>query len=294
MAFDFENNEPQLANLVGGPVQPAGQHEVQNEIPQEAKPFTFGRFAQNATLNKGEYVSSGGNLYHQRDGKMFQVTGGPEGDRELKAEEAAILVAQKGQGGTQQETTLPTGGTAGESTGPRPAPTPRRRPEMYTGDVEPGSNPMNPPYDPESEAVRGKGGQYLSPELKDRLRGALKGTKFENMDLDSLKLNRGYTPWFLPSDKGGITLENYIYMDNPSFDPENDERDFKYLTEEAAHAGQQQYGDMTRAGYLWESLKNGYWENKYEKEAQRIAGTDKFSPNYRPPAVRVEEMNIDE
>jgi len=129
---------------------------------------------------------------------------------------------------------------------------------------------MNEPYDPESVAVRGRGGEYLPHELKERSRARLKGTAYENMDLDSLKLYRGRTPWYMPSDKEGITLENHIYMKDGKFAPEMDEYHFNQLVEEAVHAGQFQ-DKMTRPGYLWESLKNGYWNNEWEVKARRIA-----------------------
>lgn len=83
----------------------------------------------------------------------------------------------------------------------------------------------------------------------------------------------------MPPSKGGITLENHIYIDPSShpkrdFSPETVDEDFDTLAEEVAHTGQYGLG-MTRLGYLWEGLKKGYWDNPYEVEAQRIA-----YPNY--------------
>jgi len=119
--------------------------------------------------------------------------------------------------------------------------------------------------------VRGKGGQPLSDDLKQRLGERLKGTNFENMNLDSLKLYRGKAPWYMPSDKGGITLENHIYIPRAEFNPDKIPDDFNILVEEAVHAGQFQYRDMSRPGYLWESLLHGYNDNRYELEAKKIA-----------------------
>ncbi|KAF0234617.1 MAG: hypothetical protein FD177_644 [Desulfovibrionaceae bacterium] len=160
------------------------------------------------------------------------------------------------------------------------------------------SGPMNEPYDPESVAVRGRGGESLSPELKERIRARLKGTDYENMDLDSLKLYRGRTPWYMPSDKEGITLENHIYMKDGKFAPEMDDYHFNILVEEAVHAGQFQ-DKMTRPGYLWESLKNGYWNNEWEKKAREIAYPDEAQgqpPRQSPvvPRKPIEERNINE
>jgi len=127
------------------------------------------------------------------------------------------------------------------------------------------SGPMNEPYDPESVAVRGRGGEYLPHELKERLRARLKGTAYENMDLESLKLYRGRTPWYMPSDKGGITLENNIYVgETPEgrFSPETNELHFNVLVEEAVHAGQFQ-DKMTRPGYLWQGPLKGYEDNPW-------------------------------
>jgi len=254
--------------------------------PEDVKPMTMGKYAQMVSFNKGDYFSHDNKVYYKSpEGKISHVTGGPEGDRELKPEEASTLISQKNSGNNSQGTTT----SGSDVPGQRPAPTLRKRPEMYSGDVEPGTNPMNPPYAPESEAVRGKGGESLSPEMKERIRARLKGTPFENMDLDSLKLYRGRSPWYLPSGKDGITLENHIYWGKPGFDPENNLEHFNYLVEEAVHAGQYQYRDMTRAGYLWEGLKNGYWENKFEKEAQGIAGT---RPKLRPTPNKIEQRDL--
>lgn len=145
--------------------------------------------------------------------------------------------------------------------------------QLEQGTVREGeAGPMNEPYDPEGVAVRGRGGSHLSPELKDRLRSELNETRFKDMDLDSLKLYRGKTPWYMPGDKQAITLENHIYHNDPNFDPENNPEHYKILVEEVVHSGQFQ-DDMTRPGYLWESLLNGYSGNHWEKQAQGIAGT---------------------
>lgn len=75
----------------------------------------------------------------------------------------------------------------------------------------------------------------------------------------------------MPSDKEGMTLENHIYIPKTEFYPDKIPRHFNVLVEEAVHAGQFQYRDMSRPGYLWESLIHGYDDNSYEVEAKRIA-----------------------
>jgi len=171
--------------------------------------------------------------------------------------------------------------------------------QLEQGTVREGeAGPMNEPYDPEGVAVRGRGGYHLSPELKDRLRSELNETRFKDMDLDSLKLYRGRTPWYMPGDKQAITLENHIYHNDPNFDPENNPEHFKILVEEVVHSGQFQ-DDMTRPGYLWESLLKGYKDNKWEKQAKEIAKIDnetEAGPSYNePPAHQpIEEKNISE
>lgn len=160
------------------------------------------------------------------------------------------------------------------------------------------AGPMNEPYDPESVAVRGRGGSQLSPELKDRLRSELNDTRFKDMDLDSLKLYRGKTPWYMPGDKQAITLENHIYHNDPNFDPENNPKHFNILKEEAIHSGQFQ-DNMTRPGYLLEGLLKGYEDSKWEDEAQRIAGTGRYAQvppttNETPQRQPVEEKDLTE
>jgi len=163
----------------------AGDGNIGVTLPatEHVKPMTMGRYAQKVSFNKGDYFSHDNKLYYKSpEGKVSHVTGAPEGDRELKPREAIRLVSQKSTGDAPPETAASSDGTSG----PRPAPTPRKKPEIHSGDVEPGTNPMNPPYAPESEAVRGTDGESLSPEMKERVRGRLKNTPFENMDLDSL------------------------------------------------------------------------------------------------------------
>ena len=165
------------------------------------------------------------------------------------------------------------------SVGMRQGGLPGRQQGPFVPENEPG--PMNQPYDPESDAVRGKNWAPLSPDMKDRLRERIKGTRFEGMDLDSLKIHVGETPWYMPSDKGAITLEDHIYIPVPegaTFNPSGSEEHFNLLTEEAVHSGQFQLG-MTRPGYLWEALRHGYEGSKYEQEAWKIA-----YPGYNPTA----------
>lgn len=196
--------------------------------------------------------------------------------------------AREGQAGTPAQPQGPAQQPFGENT--------RRKAKQRMIDErivrESESGPMNEPYDPESVAVRGRGGESLSPELKERIRARLQKTPYANMDLDSLKLYRGRTPWYMPSDKEGITLENHIYMKDGKFAPEMNDYHFNQLVEEAVHAGQFQ-DKMTRPGYLWESLKNGYEKNSWEKKAWDIAYPD-GNPHQRGVVSRepLDERNL--
>lgn len=175
---------------------------------------------------------------------------------------------------------------------PRFKPVVRRKREMHGGDAEPSA--FNEPYDPESDAVRGRNWQHLSPGLKGRVSERLKGTRFDGMDLDSIKVHNGDKPWFMPSWAGGITLENHVYIDpdNPEkrFDPDNNQHDFNLLLEEAIHSGQYQSG-MTRFGYIWDIImKGGYNNSTYEREAWRISDQKKIPLSDVPPKRSKEDM----
>jgi len=147
------------------------------------------------------------------------------------------------------------------------------------------SGPMNQPYDPESDAVRGRNWAPLSPDMKDRIGARLRGREYEGTDLDSLKIHVGETPWFMPPGKRGITLENHIYIEPKGFEGEvfdpNRSTDFNVLTEEAIHAGQFQQG-MTRLDYLLEALRHGYEGSKYERSAWEIAWPGSDLPEPKP------------
>ena len=150
--------------------------------------------------------------------------------------------------------------------------------QLEQGAVREGeAGPMNEPYDSESDAVRGKNWRFLSPEEKERL----KTIHGERVNLDDIKLHIGEAPWFMPSDKRGIALENHIYINDKNFDPSNSLDDFGDLVHETTHVKQFQFDGMTRPGYLWEALKDGYRGNEYEKEAYDIGDAAKL-PSTKP------------
>jgi len=219
--------------------------------------------------------------------KMFGVNESEVGpDMRLQ-----LLSAQPDQDGQDGREDSPYRGYGAPDDLPPPPEEPRRgavAPGMGVTESEQG--PMNEPYDPESPAVRGRDGVPLPYDLQREMDGYLpKGsaggppwvedgsqrTDFTGMDLSKLQIHTEQRPWYMPKWADGMALENHIYI-NPErlgggvFDPERP-YDKRLLLEEVAHAGQYQRGGMTRAGYLWESLWNGYGQNKYETEAQGIA-----------------------
>jgi len=153
---------------------------------------------------------------------------------------------------------------------------PVQRPDrgMYGVDAE--SGPFNDPYNPESDAVRGGNWQRLDKNLAGRVRERLQGTRFEGMDLDGLKIHTAEKPWYMPGAAKGMALENHIYIDpsrfgKKGFDPVKYPSDFDVLLEEVIHSGQYQSG-MTRAGYLWDAIRLGWYEHStYGQEAWDIA-----------------------
>ena len=132
--------------------------------------------------------------------------------------------------------------------------------------------------DQDSDEVRGRDYRFLTENERTAIRERLKGTDFEGMDLESIKVHEGRVPWYLPSDKGAVTLENRIMIGKDKFDPEGDPADFKTLLEEVIHAGQYQSG-MTRAGYLWDAARQGgYRKSAYENEAWDIIDSSENPP----------------
>jgi len=146
----FNNNLLGQDNSQAWPQTPQA---VQSGASAGIPPVSMGGFAQANALAKGGYFDHGGKLYHQREGKVFQVTGAPEGDYELNAGQTAELNARRGQDPGFRASNVAAPGTGSEFT-PRPAPSPRRQaPELWTGEADDRANPLNPPYGPESVAV---------------------------------------------------------------------------------------------------------------------------------------------
>ncbi len=73
----------------------------------------------------------------------------------------------------------------------------------------------------------------------------------------------------LQSDNVAIVIGKTIHLHHVS--KEDFLKDEKWLKHEKCHLKQfKRYGFFSFiAMYLWESMKHGYYENKYEKEARR-------------------------
>jgi len=107
-------------------------------------PVSMGGFAQANAFSRGGYFGQDGKLYHQREGKVFQVTGAPEGDYELNAGETGAVNAKRGQGLGYGGAGVATPGSGSGFT-PRPAPVPRKQtPDLWKGEEDERVNPLNP------------------------------------------------------------------------------------------------------------------------------------------------------
>ncbi len=73
----------------------------------------------------------------------------------------------------------------------------------------------------------------------------------------------------LGTDNVAIVIGKTIHLHNTS--KQNFLQDKKWVKHELCHVRQfEQYGFVNfTARYLWESLKNGYYNNKYEAEARK-------------------------
>lgn len=203
---------------------------------QDITPMTLGRFAQNAVLNKGDYFSQDGKLFHQREGKVFQVTGHPDGDYELNAGETAAVNAQRDQDQTFKARNVASGGgglMSNETSSDSPAAVAKPQPEVR--------------------------------KLNDYERQKMKEVGFTDEQLDPITLHIGERHKSIPMPMDAITDNNDIYFkecvhDSASIDG------LSLLAHEIQHAHQYRNG-MTMCGYIGNSFR-GYGNNKYEKDAQ--------------------------
>lgn len=95
-----------------------------------------------------------------------------------------------------------------------------------------------------------------------------------DVDLDSADLHDGEVPPWLLSSMAGVTVGNDIYFRPGVYNPAS-ASGLALLGHELVHVGQYR-GGMTMGSYVWESVKNGYENNKFEKPAydmqRRILG----------------------
>ena len=128
---------------------------------------------------------------------------------------------------------------------------------------------------PDPESLRMKNSRPLTEAEKQmlRARNSIAGT----VDLDQIRVhdNDTDTPFFMPNQVPGMTMENHIYLPtirdedgNPMRYDFSNQRSKDLLAHEVQHVQQFQNG-MTRAGYLWDAGTNGYDKSKYEEEAVR-------------------------
>jgi RHS repeat-associated protein len=87
------------------------------------------------------------------------------------------------------------------------------------------------------------------------------------IDLDNAQLTDGSVPWWLLSDKGGVTVYNNIYFRPGQYAP-GTSAGTAALGHELTHVKQFRQG-MTIPGYFW-SAKGGYNNSPYEIEAYRV------------------------
>jgi len=96
-----------------------------------------------------------------------------------------------------------------------------------------------------------------------------------DVDLNNADLHDGKVPWYLGKQFAGITRGNDIYFRPGVYDPTSADG-IAMLGHELVHVGQYRDG-MTWLSYLWESLRHGYDNNKYEIPAyakQRLIQQD--------------------
>jgi len=87
----------------------------------------------NGNMFNNNFLGQDGKLSHQREGKVFQVMGAPEGDYELNAGETAKMTAQRGQDQTFKARNVASGGGGlmSNETSPDASPSPAKvQPEV--------------------------------------------------------------------------------------------------------------------------------------------------------------------
>jgi hypothetical protein len=94
----------------------------------------------------------------------------------------------------------------------------------------------------------------LSAEEKERYK-----SYYSSDVLDKTRITDNGTPFWLPNKFVGITLYDHIFFKEGALDSE-------LLSHELVHVEQYSKG-LTIGGYIMESVRNGYYNNKFEIEA---------------------------
>jgi hypothetical protein len=289
-----ESTSAFIGNGIGGLATGEGRYGIAEDAEQALGPVRLDGGFQTRQLSAGGSGGSGG--AGQQEGAQVGRAGAQQAGQ-----------APTGSGGTSSSRQGATGINAGDSQtqeGARanqpggnstagyvldkpqpPGPTPyerllkrRQSDQEITGDRDPtggGTADLTKPYDPESDAVRGKNWQYLTYEQKERFKQHFTPEELSRINLDDVKLHDDDRRWYMPGKMNGMVLDNHIYItpevlveDKLSrFDPAVNPGHFGLLAHEVAHVGQFQNG-MTRPGYLFQGLINGYRDNPFEREAR--------------------------
>ncbi|MFP5223575.1 MAG: DUF4157 domain-containing protein [Acidobacteriota bacterium] len=240
----FENNQGwapsmnegnQLLPDVGGETYSSPQPEGSPLNNYTEKPFSWTRYAQKAATDKGDYFSSGGKLYHQREDKVFQVTGEPQGDYEINGEEISSLKSQ---------------GSSGQQFRANPVSTD-------------GSGSLGSPPAADDQTLGPKTPKEVR-KLTEYERRMMKEAGFTDEQLDPITLHIGGGHPSMPKSMDAITYDDNIYFRDGVHDP-NSAKGLAFLAHEIQHSVQWRNG-MTVPSYVANSV-GGYKNNKYEKDA---------------------------
>jgi len=220
------NEGNQLTPDVGGVAYYSPQPEGSSLGNYTEKPFSWTRYAQKAATDMGGYFSSGGKLYHQREDKVFQVTGEPQGDYQLNGEEMSWL---KQQGSSEQQF--------------------RANQISTDGAGSLGSLPAADAQTPQPKAPK------EVRKLTEYERRMMKEAGFTDEQLDPITLHIGGGHLSMPKDMDTITYDDNIYFRDGVHD-QNSAKGLAFLAHEIQHSVQWING-MTVPSYVANSV-GGY------------------------------------
>jgi hypothetical protein len=97
--FGASNTQPNTGQSPDTQVTQTGQQVDQGQMGQTTQvqapapnsSNTMGDYAKRAATRNGSYIVDGGKIYNRRDGKLFHVTGGDQGEVEVHPDEAAKI-----------------------------------------------------------------------------------------------------------------------------------------------------------------------------------------------------------